>query len=247
MTGRVESLWRHPIKSHGREAVTSVELATGSTMPWDRTWAVAHEDSAATGEAWSPCAAFSRVAKAPSLMAIEAKLDEASETVSLAHPDRPPLSFAPDEDAGAFLDWVRPLMPEGRAASARIVRVPGRGMTDSDFPSVTLCNLSSHRAVEDRIGRNLSVHRWRGNIWVDGLAPWEEFGWIDRRVRVGGAILMVRERTERCLATAANPDTGRRDADTLGALEHWGSRDFCVRAEVIESGAVAMGDDVAPI
>ena len=247
MTGRVESLWRHPIKSHGREAVASVELAAGRTMPWDRTWAVAHESSAATGKNWSPCAAFSRVAKAPSLMAIEAKLDEATETVSLAHPDRPPLSFAPDGDAGAFLDWVRPLMPEGRAASARIVRVPGRGMTDSDFPSVTLCNHASHRAVEDRIGRNLSIHRWRGNIWIDGLAPWEEFGWIDSRVRIGGATLLVRERTERCLATAANPDTGRRDADTLAALEHWGSRDFCVRAEVIESGDVAPGDDVVPI
>lgn len=247
MTGRVESLWRHPIKSHGREAVTSVTLTTGQTMPWDRTWAVAHEASKANNDAWSPCAAFSRVSKAPALMAIEAELDEAAGTVTLTHPDRPPLSFDPDGDPTAFSDWVRPLMPEDRAASARLVRVPGRGMTDSDFPSVTLCNHASHRAVEQRLGQPLSIHRWRGNIWIDGLGPWEEFEWMDRDIRIGGAVLRVRERTDRCLATTANPDTGRRDADTLGALDSWGHQDFSVRAEVVEGGPVTPGDAVSPL
>ena len=246
MTGTVAALWRHPIKSHGRERLGAVELTAGQTLPWDRAWAVAHDRSPATNDAWSPCAAFSRVAKAPALMAITAELDGTAKRVTLRHPDRPDLTFRPDTEAARFLDWVAPLMPAGRAASARIVRVPGRGMTDSDFPSVTLCNMASHRAVEQRLGRELSIQRWRGNVWAEGLGPWEEFEWIDRDVRVGGAVLRVRERTERCLATAANPDTGRRDADTLGALETWGHRDFGIRAEVVEGGRVQIGDPVAP-
>ncbi len=244
MTGSVASLWRHPIKSHGREALQDVTLKAGRTMPWDRVWAVAHEASKATNEAWSPCAAFSRVSKAPALMAVTARLNEASETVTLSHPDLPDLSILPDRDAEEFLAWVTPLMPADRAASARFVRVPGRGMTDSDFPSVTLCNLSSHRAVEQRVGQELSIHRWRGNIWIDGLGPWEEFEWIDQDIRIGAAVLRVRERTDRCLATTANPETGRRDADTLAALKSWGHQDFSVRAEVIEGGTVAIGDGV---
>ena len=104
--------------------------------------------------------------------------------------------------------------------------------------------MSSHRAVEQRIGQPLSIHRWRGNIWFDGLAPWEEFDWMDRDVRVGGAVLRVRERTDRCLATHNNPDTGRRDANVLGALDAWDHRDFSVRAEVVEGGRVAVGDSV---
>ena len=244
MSGTVVSLWRHPIKSHGREEVPAVTLNEGETMPWDRVWAVAHETSNATNATWSPCAAFSRVSKAPALMAITARLDEASEHLTLSHPDLPDLTFHPDTEAEAFLAWVAPLMPQDRAASARIVRVPGRGMTDSDFPSVTICNLSSHRAVEQQIGRRLSIHRWRGNIWVDGLGPWEEFEWMDKDIRVGGAVLRVRERTDRCLATTANPDTGKRDVDTLGALDHWGHQDFSVRAEVVQSGRVRTGDVV---
>lgn len=247
MTGTVTSLWRHPIKSHGREALTQVALTAGQTLPGDRVWAVAHSESDADGSAWVPCVHFSRGSKAPGLMAINARLDEDTGRVTLSHHAQPDLEFRPDDpaDLDRFLDWVRPLMPENRAASARIIRVPGRGMTDSDFPSVTLCNMASHRAVEQALGRPLSIQRWRGNIWFDGLPLWEEFDWIDREVQIGEAVLIVRERTERCLATTADPETGIRDADTLGALDsHWGHRDFSVRAEVVRSGQIRLGDPV---
>ncbi len=244
MTGTVTSLCRHLIKSYGREPLQSVTLLAGQTMPGDRVWAVAHEQSKADGSTWVPCANFSRVSKAPELMAVTARLDELSGIVTLSHPRRPDLSFDPDGDPTEFLAWVAPLMPENRAASARVIRVPGRGMTDSDFPSVTLCNMASHRAVEQRIGRDLSILRWRGNIWFDGLPLWEEFDWMDREVQVGKAVLRVRERTDRCAATTSNPETGVRDADTLGALQHWGHQDFSVRAEVIRGGEIAIGDAV---
>jgi uncharacterized protein YcbX len=97
--------------------------------------------------------------------------------------------------------------------------------------------------VAQRLDRpDLSIHRWRGNIWLDGLGPWQEFEWLGRDIRIGSALLRVRERTDRCPATTANPDTGQRDADTLGALRHWGHMDFSVRAEVIEDGEIAIGD-----
>lgn len=242
MTGEVTQIWRHPIKSHGREAVKTVNMISGQTMPGDRVWAVAHEASTADGSDWAPCANFSRCAKAPQLMAISASVD--GERVTLSHPDRPDLTFAPDSQPQVFLEWVRPLMPADRAASARIIRVPGRGMTDSDFPSISLCNMASHRAVGQKLEQDLSIHRWRGNIWIDGMPLWEEFDWLGRDVRIGKAIFRVRERITRCLATTANPDTGQRDADTLGALETWGHQDFGVYAEVVKGGEISVGDKV---
>ncbi|EEE38425.1 mosc domain protein [Rhodobacteraceae bacterium KLH11] len=242
MSGAVTSLWRHPIKSHGRERLDQITMTPGQTMPGDRVWAVAHEASKADGSEWVPCANFSRGAKAPQLMAISAQLQ--GNSVTLRHPERPDLSFEPDTQQQAFLDWVRPLMPTDRAASARIIRVPGRGMTDSDFPSVSLCNMATHRAVEQKLGRDLSIARWRGNIWFDGLPLWEEFDWLGRDIRIGEAVFHVRERITRCLATTANPDTGERDADTLGALKNWEHQDFGVYAEVIEGGTIRTGDKV---
>jgi GTP-binding protein len=47
----------------------------------------------------------------------------------------------------------------------------------------------------------------------------------------------------RCRATEANPDTGRRDANTLAALEDgWGHTRFGVYAMVRKGGRVAVGD-----
>ena len=247
MTGTVTSLWRHPIKSHGREEVLETTLVTGRTMPGDRVWAVAHEKSRATNDDWSHCVNFSRGSKAPALMAITARLDDATGVVSLRHPALPEISFDPDRDPDALVKWASSLMPVNRAASTRIVKVPDRGMTDSAFPSITLCNLASHRAVEQKLGHALSIHRWRGNIWFDDLPVWEEFDWMDREVQIGEAVLAVRERTDRCLATTANPETGQRDADILGTLQSWGHQDFSVRAEVVRGGKIKPGDAVTPL
>ncbi len=242
MSGSVTSIWRHPIKSHGRERLDRITMIPGHTMPGDRVWAVAHEASKADGSEWAPCANFSRGAKAPQLMAISAQLQ--GDSVTLSHPNRPDLSFEPDVHQDTFLDWVKPLMPADRAASARIVRAANRGMTDSDFPSISLCNMSSHRAVEQKLGRDLSIARWRGNIWFDGQPLWNEFDWIGRDIRIGEAVFHVRERITRCLATTANPETGERDADTLGALSSWDHQDFGVYAEVLEGGTIHTGDEV---
>ena len=247
MSHSVTDIWRHPLKSHGREALEKVTMIAGQTMPGDRVWAVAHEVSKADGSKWEPCTNFTRGAKAPQLMAIEAKLDEASGQLTLTHPDLPELQFDPEDpaDLPRFLEWEKSLTPANRAASARILRVPGRGMTDTDYPSVTLCNWASHRAVETAIGHALSPKRWRGNIWFDLGEAWVEHDLIGKEIQIGGALFRVRERVVRCLATTANPETGERDADTLKTLrDNWGHQDFSVYAEVITGGDIRLGDSV---
>ena len=246
MTPEIAHIWRHPIKSHGREALERVTVTEGTSLPWDRTWAVVHEASKTDGAGWAPCANFSRGAKAPALMAISAQLDETAESLTLTHPDRPDLTFRPDAEGAAFLDWVAPLMPADRAASTGLVRIAGRGMTDTDYPSISLGGLASVRALSGKFGRALDPRRFRINFWVEGLAPWEEFEWVGREITIGGVRFRVEDRITRCRATTANPDTGRIDADTLAALEDgWGHRDLGVYLVAIGSGDVALGDRVA--
>ena len=244
MSLQIAGIWRHPIKSHGREQLEKVILTAGHAMPYDRLWAVVHDQSDADGSVWVPCLNFSRVTKAPELAAMTCRLDEQSGTITLSHPTRDDLTVNPDTEGEALVAWAGGLVPQGRASSARVIRGATGAFTDSDFQSVTLANFASHRAVEQKLDRELSIHRWRANIWFDGGAPWEEFDWIGREVALGEAVLRVVERTDRCLATHSNPDTGRRDLDILGTLDHWGHRDFSVRAEVIRGGRVALGDEV---
>ncbi len=242
---QVTALYRHPLKSHGREAVQTVTLHAGQAMPFDRHWAVAHDASSVEDGTWAPCQNFSRGSKAPALMAINATLDEQTGKLTLTHPDLPDMTFDPDQDAAQFLAWVRPLVPDDRALPDRILRLANRGFTDSEYPSVSLCNTASHTAVSAQAGADLSPLRWRGNVWFDGVTPWQEFDWIGNQITLGDATLIIREPIVRCLATAANPETGLRDVDTLGILNTtWDHQSFGIYAEVIKGGKVALGDDL---
>ncbi|MCI2394411.1 MOSC domain-containing protein [Aliiroseovarius sediminis] len=245
----VAEIWRHPIKSHGREALRDVLLQAGECLPHDRHWAVAHEAAKLVEGQWAPCANFSRGSKAPLLMALSASFDADANMVTLTHPQRPDLTINPDraEDNARFIEWITPLCRPERAAPDRIVKAD-RGMTDTDFPSVSLINLASHKAVENHLKQELSPLRWRANLQLAGLEAWQERTWIGKTVRVGAAELEIREETTRCLATTANPRTGDRDADTLGALRQgWGHQEFGVYGYVAKPGIVRVDSPVEVI
>jgi hypothetical protein len=247
---QVSALFRHPIKSHGRESVESVTLTEGQTMPWDRAWAVTHEATqpSAKGGDWAACHNFMIGTRTPALAGLWAELEEATRTVTLRHQTLGEITFRPDaaEEEVRFLDWIAPLCPANRSQPTGIVSAHARGMTDSKFPSISLMTEASHQAVAASLGGALEKERWRGNVWIEGAAPWAEFDWVGYELHLGEARLRVEEPIERCAHTQANPYSGERDADTLGALKgHFGHQDFGVYARVIAGGRVALGDRVA--
>lgn len=244
MTIRLNQIWRHPIKAYGREALASVRLSAGAGLPFDREWAVAHE-AARLASGWNPCMNFTRGAKAPALMAVTARMNEATRRVTLCHPDRPEITVAPDDpaDQARLVEWADPLIPSGRERPAAVVAA-GRAMTDSDFASVSILSLSSLADLGARMGRDLSVDRWRGNLWLAGTEPWAEWDWIGQRFQLGDAVLEVVERITRCTATTVDPETGQVAGNTLAALEAaYGHQDFGVYARVIEGGEIAVGQE----
>ncbi len=245
MTGpaRLAHIVRHPIKAVGVEELEATTLTPGQPLPGDRAWAVAHA-AAQLGEGWVPKMNFLRGVSGPELMAIRAETGPDGR-LTLTHPRADSLDFDPEAEGDRLVAWIAPLWPEGRPAPQRLVRAPQTGFCDIPDPWLSILSLVSLRVLSQRMGRDLSIHRFRGNLWLDGLAPWEEFDLVGHRLRIGGTLLAVRERITRCKATTANPDTGRYDADTLGALEEgWGHTDFGIYAEVLEGGPIRTGDAV---
>jgi len=247
MTGAIAQIWRYPIKALGREPVTRTTLAANQTLPGDRQWAVAHTRALLSDSGWSACRNFLRAAKIPALMAIEAISDEDG-AITLSHPDRPNIRFHPETEASVLFDWLAPLLSGGEFSPATIVRATSQGMTDSDFASISLINLASNAALAQEMAIPLSPHRWRGNIWIDGAEPWQEFDWVGHRLRIGSAELEVRERITRCRATESNPDTGIRDANTLSALQSGHDhQNFGVYCVVVQPSDICVGDNIEVI
>jgi uncharacterized protein len=240
---RLAHIFRHPIKAHGREELASVDLTECRCLPMDRHWAVAH-DAAMLMPGWNPCMNFTRGAKTSALQAINATWDGAR--LTLTHPDLAPLTFDPDTPEGeaAFLAWLRPLHDDSRAGPAKLVKA-GRGMTDTDFESISILNLASNAVLGTQLGANLGLDRWRANLWLDGMEAWAECDLIGRELTIGGARLRVVEPIGRCRATMVDCATGQIDHDTLKALRiARGDTNFGVYASVIQSGPIRAGDNV---
>jgi uncharacterized protein YcbX len=88
---------------------------------------------------------------------------------------------------------------------------------------------------------------------VDGLEAHEEDTWLGRTVRIGEALIRLRDVVGRCAITTQNPDTGIPDLDTLRVLDEYrgltSARElpFGVYGEVLEPGRVGVGDLAEPL
>ena len=251
MLGDLVHICRHPIKSLGWELLERVTLEAGHTLPWDRHWALAHDASGfdENAPAWRPKRDFVRGVAAPPLMAIRAKLSEDGSEITLEHPERAPLTIALNSADGskALVDWIAPLWPDTRPAPSRVVSVGARqALTDQERPLVSILNLASLREMSDRLGKPLSIHRLRGNLWIDGTAPWREFDWVGKEIAIGDVTFHIEEPITRCLAINGSPETGLADAQFFEGLgEYQGHEDFGVFARVTKGGSTAIGDAVS--
>jgi uncharacterized protein YcbX len=251
MRAHLAHILRHPIKSIGVEELEGALLSEGRALPLDRRWAVAHVAAKFAGqpEVWQPKANFLRGVAGPELMAITAK--SSSDGITLRHYRAGEIlvDLANPADRGRLIDWLTPLWPAGRPAPSHVIDAPSGGaLTDISEPWLSVLSLASLRAFGQRIGKDLHINRWRGNLWIEGWAPMEEQELIGRQIRIGAAHLEVMEPITRCRATCVNPQTGVEDCDTLAALSTiYGHKDFGVYARVLNGGSISLGDTVEVI
>jgi uncharacterized protein YcbX len=129
----------------------------------------------------------------------------------------------------------------------------GDGVDRGRLAGATLVSTGSLDALRDAAGESTPVdgRRFRMTIGIDGVEPHAEDGWIGSHVRVGGAVVAVREPVGRCAVTTLDPDRGIRDLDTLGTIAAYRGEvptreplPFGVWCEVVGPGPVAVGDTV---
>lgn len=251
MTATLAHIRRHPIKSIGGEGLDQVTLAAARRLPGDREWAVLTEAGERNAQAsqsgdepdrWLPKSCFVRGVQSPQVQAISGGWSDGR--LVLRQPTQPDLTVNPATEGARLIDWLRPLWPTGAPAPTRLVR--GAGIwTDQKWPWISILSLSSLAHLEQKTGRRLGLHRWRGNLWIDGLAPWAERDLIGRVIRIGAVELRVTDQIGRCEATSVDTETGARDIDMLAQLQAlYGHTDFGIFAEVVTGGAIALGDEV---
>jgi len=199
------------------------------------------------------------------LVQIDADHDEARDTLRFRFPDGIQVE-GPAAGEGEALDvnfygrnvpahvvegpWTEHLSRfAGRDLRVARADRPGDG---NDVRPVTLVSLASVRELSRQGDRETSVdpRRFRMTFEFDGVDAHEEDTWGGRRIRVGGAVLLVEDQVPRCVVTTQDPATGLRDFPTLSVIKRYrgvtpdGELPFGMYASVLEPGQARLGDPV---
>ncbi|MFC0200405.1 MOSC domain-containing protein [Paracoccus rhizosphaerae] len=252
MTARLALIRRHPIKSVGGEGLDSVTLQAARRLPGDREWAILteggerHAIASQTGgqpDRWLPKSCFLRGVACLDLQAIQGGWRDGR--LHLSHPSHGEIAVDPETDGHRLIDWLRPLWPQDLPPPTRLVR--GAAIwTDQKWPWISILSLTSLADLEARAGQTFGIHRWRGNLWVDGWPPFAERNLIGHVIRIGNVELRISAHVGRCDATSADTASGQRDIDMVATLDRlYGHTDFGVFAEVVTGGQIRLQDQVA--
>lgn len=136
----------------------------------------------------------------------------------------------------------------------RLVRLEqGEGVDRADLGgAATILSQASLEALGRAAGvEHVDARRFRMLFGVAGVPAHSEDGWMGRRVRLGGAVVVPTGNVGRCAVTTIDPDSGRTDLDTLDAIQRYRgdvatseALPFGVWARVQQPGEVAVGDAV---
>jgi len=246
---RLAALYRYPVKGLTPEPLERVALEPGETLPFDRAYAIENGkgrfDPAAPRHL--PKINFLMLMRDERLATLRSSFDDATETLTIFRDGKQVARGQLTTPLGRQLieQFIAAYMKSELRGAPKIVHAPGHSFCDVSAKCVHIVNLASVRELERTLGRAVEPLRFRANMYLDGLAPWAEFGWQDQEIGIASARLRVFSRTQRCEATNVDPNTGARDmAIPAQLMRAWGHQDFGIYATVVTGGEVAVG---API
>ena len=73
--------------------------------------------------------------------------------------------------------------------------------------SISLINKKSVTDFSIKISSDIEFQRFRANIYIDGLDPWEERNWIGKTININNINFFVSSEIPRCSATNLKPAT----------------------------------------
>ncbi len=247
MIGKIESVWRYPVKSMRGEAMDKVFVGY-SGLIGDRVYAI-HSDARATRFPW-----FTARNYAP-LIQHKARFTQASETAAPTNPEASHPNL-PDEQTFS----VEVESPEGIIAPLDDLFVaslpPGTDETLSlrysprNFVDVTPISLISHQTVRqlsEAIGVPLKPERFRANFnvdWADQSGGFEN-SLVGKRLRIGDQVeIAITDRDPRCKMITLDPDTAEALPELLKHVlaEHDGCAG--VYGSVVREGFVKPDDPI---
>ena len=249
MTISVVDICRYPVKGLNAESLERVILTPGQGLPHDRRFAIAHGSTRFDRQApqWLPKTSFFMLMRDEKLAMLRASFDAEKSKLTIERAGKPVVSADPTDLVGRTLiaEFFSGYLAGSARGAPKLLEAEGHMFANIPEKRVSIINLASVRDLERVVRRPVHPLRFRGNIYIDGAAPWEEFAWVGSSVKLGDLRLEVEAPIGRCAATNVDPDSGERDLNIPRALQAgFGHARMGVYAAVVEAGELTTGDSL---
>lgn len=255
---KVVALYRYPVKGLTPESCEALTVLEEGRIAGDRALGFRFASSTVPDEAWSKKYEFVALVNTPGVARLDLRFDHRALRLRLSRAGALLVEDALDERgrkrvAAALQDYVLALEENPLAGHPERcpLRLVGDGVRpryqDNEAGQVTLHSRESLAALAAASGDStLEEQRFRTNIVIEGVHPWAEQGWVDRRIRIGSVEFDVVKPKVRCLATHANPGNGERDLPVMKILvSAFGQREPTFAVGMLTRGAggeIRLGD-----
>jgi len=111
--------------------------------------------------------------------------------------------------------------------------------------SVSLLNINSINDFQKKIGKEIEVPRFRGNICVDGIKAWEEREWIGKIIKINNVSFKVEKNIPRCVAINLKPKTDDNSLNLLQSLKKtYNHFDMGIYLTSLDDGCISIGNSI---
>ncbi len=260
--GKVDSLWRYPVKSMRGEAVTQAFLGFAG-IHGDRIFAF-HSSASPKGFPYLTAREQRKLLRCqPRFRHPEHTLLPANLTDVEALAPGLGLTTAPTDRADFMVDVELPTGESLAIDDPALLRALRDGVHSApeltllrsdraitDCRPVSLISVQTVRQLGDEVGALLDARRFRANICLDlnGAGGFAEDGLVGRSLRIGAtALVSILRRDGRCAMITFDPDTGESNPAVLKRVTQAHEGMAGVYAAVLTEGVIRLGDAVEVI
>jgi uncharacterized protein YcbX len=247
---KVRKIFRYPVKGLTAESLSKAALYPNQGLASDRRFALTLGTTPNLGPIipWMPKTAFLSLMKNEKLAKLTSKFNDELGVLSI-------------ERKGNLVVKGNITMPIGRAMIEEFfsaymgIEAQGRPklvesvsyatLSDHSNAVISIINLDSVKDLERVAGTEVNPSRFRANVFIDGVKPWNELNWLGKKIQLGSATLKVIKRINRCPAINVDPNTGKRDLNLIKDLKRgFGHVSMGIYATVIKAGYFAIDNNL---
>ena len=246
----INALYRYPVKGLSGELLDRAILKADAYFPGDRLFALENGPSGFDEAApeHQPKLKFLMLMRNERLAKLETRFDDITQTLTILRDSKQVARGDLSAPLGRTIieQFFAAFMKDELRGAPKLLTAPENfRFTDSKNGFISFINLASVRDIGRVCGVELDPVRFRGNILIDGLEPWQEFDFVGKGIKIGDAEVEVTKRIDRCAATNVNPTNALRDLNIPQTLlRAFGHVDCGLYARIRKSGEIKPHDKI---